>query len=401
VPLYSERLAFQQDLAGHWRNAYPMPPVLEGAALAALLRRIGALSLAAPLAPAIVSKTAASFFASLAAALAFVIARRFCGTALAGIVAVGFALGTGVWPVVSQALWQHASVIWSTMAAIALWAWRPPRASVVRSIATGALLGWALSARPQVGPLIVVLAIGINVRTSMRERVACAIALAIPLAVFAWLNLQWFGHPLGMMAQFERVSRDIHRQSSTWQWPGPGALALLFSPSRGLLVFSPVVLVVCAARMAGPHRMLLIWTLLAAAIQFVVYASFTVWWGGHTYGPRYLLDLLPALVPAAAAGAARIASSRAYLRVAASAALAWSLTVSATGAFCYPHDEWNTDPMSVDQYHDRVWQVRDSQIERCWRRGLSPQNFAFFDPYALARAALAVRATSPAGRAQP
>jgi hypothetical protein len=182
-----------------------------------------------------------------------------------------------------------------------------------------------------------------------------------------------------MMAEFERVSREIHRQSSTWQWPGPGALGLLFSPSRGLVVFSPVVLVILAAQLRGPHRWLLVTTLLAAAIQFAIYASFSVWWGGHTFGPRYLLDLLPALVPAAASGTARIASSRPALRLAASLVLAWSILVSATGAFCYPHDEWNTDPASVDQYHERLWQIRDSQIERCWRRGLSPQNFAFFD----------------------
>jgi hypothetical protein len=113
-------------------------------------------------------------------------------------------------------------------------------------------------------------------------------------------------------------------------------------------------------------------------VQFIVYSSYAVWWGGYSYGPRYCLDLLPALVPAAAAGLARIAQARAPMRVLATLAFAWSIATSATGAFCYPHDAWNTDPLNVDQAHGRLWEVRDSQIIRCWRRGLSPQNFAMF-----------------------
>ena len=68
------------------------------------------------------------------------------------------------------------------------------------------------------------------------------------------------------------------------------------------------------------------------------------------------------------------------------ALLTGALSAVATGAFCYPHDEWNTDPVSVDRAHERLWDVADSQILRCWRHGLSPQNFAFFDRAAWRRA---------------
>jgi hypothetical protein len=63
----------------------------------------------------------------------------------------------------------------------------------------------------------------------------------------------------------------------------------------------------------------------------------------------------------------------------ATVALAWSIVTAATGAFCYPHDAWNTDPVSANVQHERLWDVRDSQILRCWERGLSPQNFALFE----------------------
>ena len=78
--------------------------------------------------------------------------------------------------------------------------------------------------------------------------------------------------------------------------------------------------------------------LAAAAAQLLLYGSYSVWWGGYTYGPRYLLDLLPPLVPAAALAMSRIATGHYAVRTAAAAALAWSIVTSATGAFCYPHD---------------------------------------------------------------
>ncbi len=108
-----------------------------------------------------------------------------------------------------------------------------------------------------------------------------------------------------------------------------------------------------------------------------VYASYVVWWGGHTYGPRYLLDLLPLLVPLAAHGASRLQG-----RIAAGlvgAAIAWSVAVAALGAFCYPNGQWNVDPLDVDRAHQRLWDWSDNEIARCWEAGPSPQNFSLFE----------------------
>jgi len=384
-PLYGERQAFVRDRQGRWRNSYPLPPVLEGAAVAALLRGLGVLSLDAPLAPAIVSKIAASLFTALAGVFAFVAARRFCGTGQAprlgsgqaALVATGFSLGTGLWPTASQTLWQHASFTWSLMAAIALWTGDGTR-TIVRSALIGALLGWALSARPQTLPMIGILAIGALWNATPRSRAALAGALLVSAGVFAGLNVFWFGHPAGGQPQFEQLSLSIHSARATWQSPLRGIAGLLFSPSRGLLVFSPIVAVAVFAH-PGRGRPVIAWTLAAAAAQLLLYGSYSIWWGGYTYGPRYLLDLLPALVPAAALGMDRLANAHVSVRAIAAAALAWSIVTAATGAFCYPNEQWNTDPVNLDQAHERLWEVRDSQIPRCWSRGLAPQNFVLFD----------------------
>ncbi|HVD91139.1 MAG TPA: hypothetical protein VNC21_02610 [Vicinamibacterales bacterium] len=377
--LYAERLAFVRDRAGHFRNAYPLPPVLEAAGVASILQLLRLLPLDAPLAPRIVGKLTASAFLGLAAALAFLTAVPYCGTSLAAMLAIGFGLGTGLWPVASQTLWQHEAAIWSLMAAICLWVLDVPRRPVLRAAAIGVLLGWSVSARPQTGPLVAIIALGVMWSATRGQRVATLSSLVAVAGTFVALNVFWFGHAEGPIPQFSALNMSIHGTITTWQWPGPGAAGLLFSPSRGLLIFSPIVLVIVAARRTGPRGGIVAWTQAAAAVQFVVYSSYAVWWGGYSYGPRYLLDLLPALVPAAAAGLERLSHARAPVRAIAGLALVWSIVASATGAFCYPNDEWNTDPLNVDQAHGRLWDVRDSQIVRCWRRGLSPQNFAMFD----------------------
>ena len=410
-PLYGDRMAFTRDREGHWRNSYPLPPVLEAAGVASALRALRILALDAPLSPQIVSKVTASLLASLAGMLAFVTARRFATTGQAALVAVGFSLGTGLWPTASQTLWQHATSIWSLMAAIAVWTAqrsqatrhasaasvvdsRPERvervegrllrrrswqAGAARFAVIGALLGWSLSARPQTLPLVGILAAGMMFDATWRQRAALTAALLAPVAVFAGLNVMWFGHPAGGIPQFERLNMSIHNTIGTWQSPLAGISGLLASPSRGLLIFSPIVLVVLFARAAPPHRPILWWTLAAAGAQLLLYGMYAVWWGGYTYGPRYVLDLLPALVPAAAMGVSRLGGSSWPLRAVAGAALAWSIAAAATGAFCYPHDEWNTDPVNLDRAHERLWAVRDSQIPRCWSRGLAPENFVLFD----------------------
>jgi hypothetical protein len=212
--------------------------------------------------------------------------------------------------------------------------------------------------------------------------VVTLLPIAVSAAIIIGVNLTWFGNPLGAMAGLEAMLHpQIHGVSGPLSVsPWTGALGLLVSPSRGLLIFSPVVLVALAGlgvmRREGWQSDLR-WCALAAAVQFGLYASYSVWWGGHTYGPRYLIDLLPLLVPLAAAGTDVLRGSRAGLGLAA-IALAWSIALAATGAFCYPAEAWNTSPTDVDLDHKRLWDWRDPQFVRCWRTGLSPQNMDFF-----------------------
>ena len=58
--------------------------------------------------------------------------------------------------------------------------------------------------------------------------------------------------------------------------------------------------------------------------------------------------------------------------------LAWSIAVSAAGAFVFPNERWNQHPADVDRHHRRLWDWSDLQIARAWRSAPSPQNFSLF-----------------------
>ena len=191
-------------------------------------------------------------------------------------------------------------------------------------------------------------------------------------------NVYWFGHPLGALPRLQEGHPTVHLMpGSLSATPWVSAAGLLFSPSRGLLVFSPVA----AVALAGWHTLWrdrlgygIGWLAAAAAVQFVAYSMFSVWWAGHTYGPRYVLDLLVPLTPVAALGLERLMRAR-WWRVVLALLLAWSIVVAAAGAFVYPHEQWNSDPTEIDQDHARLWDFEDSQILRAMTTGPSPQNY--------------------------
>jgi hypothetical protein len=380
-PAYGERPGFVRTADGHFRSAYSVLPAMEAAVVGWPLAALHIIDLTGPLSPNLLAKLTASLFSSIAVLFAFLTARRYASDAVAAIVALGFGLGTNIWALASQTLWQHESVLAGlTMALFYLTAPTVTTGGLwIASFGLG-LAGWA---RPQVAPAVAILALCLITR---RERFRWLDLLAlVPLAacgaIAVWLNMRWFGHPLGAVPHLEALHPAVHGvDGSLSRSPFQNGLGLLFSPSRGLVIFSPIVLVaLLSLRHAwneGPRGGVLTWCWLAAIAQFALYSGYSVWWAGYTYGPRYLIDVLPLLVPLAAVGATILARTRVGT-VAGTAALAWSVLLAATGAWCYPADGWNSDPENVDQHHERLWEWRDPQFVRAWRRGTHQDNLSF------------------------
>ncbi len=387
TPEFADRWGFLLAADGRYRSIYSPMPAVMAAALTWPLWKTHIVDIRAPLAPSLMAAITASVLVALAVTLAFATARQRLPRRRAILLAVGLGLGTGFWSTASQTLWQTETAVFGL--ALVMCGFASPRAGTGsrQALAIGVGLGLAGASRPQLAPLVIVLLAGTWMRARPRQAATATTIVLAFAAVLCTANLRWFGHPLGAQALLQDVNAQLHATSSMFAIRSDGFAGLLVSPSRGLVVFSPVVLVAVAgmrdAFRAG-WRSQLPWCVLAILAQYALYGSYAVWWGGHTYGPRYLLDVLPVAVPLAAGAMAPPRFGR-MAQIAAGIALAWSIAVAATGAFCYPHERWNTEPESVDRRHSRLWSVEDNQIGRCWTRGPSPQNFSLIDRAAIRR----------------
>lgn len=121
---------------------------------------------------------------------------------------------------------------------------------------------------------------------------AAAPALAA-LGIFLWANQARFGSP------FESGYGEATGSGTFFGFPPYLGLAgVLFSPGRGLVWLAPLVLLVPFGAMQAIHRGEWLWPwtagVMTAAVLLPV-AFLPGWHGGWTYGPRYLLPLLPYL----------------------------------------------------------------------------------------------------------
>jgi MFS family permease len=386
-PAYADRPSFARDRHGHWRPAYPILSGMLAALPASLGHASGLVDMAAPRAPGLVAAVTASALTAAAVVLVLLSLARIVPARAAWLTAVGLGLGTGYWSTVSQTLWQHESVAFGF--ALALWAWlRPHQPPTWAAGAAGGLgLAMAVAARPQVAPIVAVWLVWYLVRHGPRASALPAAVVGASAAIIIWTNLAWFGHPLGALPALEALHPVIHAVDGSLGDPVAGLAGLLVSPSRGLFVFYPIALVVLLGvpRVPGrPEAGQLGFLLAAGALQLFAYSLYSVWWGGHTYGPRYALDLLIPLAPAAALGVHWLTERR-WPAPIALVLLGWSVLVAGAGAFVYPNDRWNTSPANVDLHHERLWDWRGSQIARVFTTRPSPQNFNLFGPASVRR----------------
>jgi hypothetical protein len=379
TPQLTERPAFAITRQGSYRSAYSPVPAIAAAAIAWPIWKLRLVDLRAPRGANVVAVTGASVLTALAVVCAFFTARRFMPSGRAAALALALGLGTGYWCTVSRTLWQHETAIFGLSLAVLMFT--APELRTVRLWLGGVGLSLAGTSRPQLAPIVAALLVCVLLRAGWRRAAPAVAITAASVLTLAGFNMHWFGSPIGGLAILEAMHPAIHATERSFDPAAGGYLGLLVSPSRGLLIFSPIVVAALSAirapRTGGIHTTVQ-WCAIAALAQFLLYGTYAVWWGGHTYGPRYMLDLLPLLVPLAAAGL-NAAPVPVGIGALGAAALAWSIAVAATGAFVYPHDRWNTDPVSVDRHHERLWDWSDPQIVRCWKAGPSPVNFTLFE----------------------
>jgi hypothetical protein len=106
----------------------------------------------------------------------------------------------------------------------------------------------------------------------------------------------------------------------------------------------------------------------------LLYASFWAWWGGWSYGYRYLSGILPFFALGLAASinymlSLKTGNPRKLLAALFSIFLIVSVFVQVVGVFYYPNGDWDSQP-DIDKHPEKSWQLNDTQVMRSFNGGL-------------------------------
>ena len=296
----------------------------------------------------------ASALLSVAAVCFLFLALRRWGDAEALGASAVFALASPVLPGAAQSLW---SVTGETFAlCLALWLLLR-----VRSLpaAAGLALAAAFACRPTaVIPALAALAVLAG--TDRRSLLRCAGAFAGGAALVATVQLALYGHPLGAYGSLNTAGRAFNTHFAS------SLAGVLASPSRGLLVFCPwVLLVPFGLRPAWKaDRTLFGWIAasLAATLGIVLLASaHLMWWGGWSLGPRLATEAAPFL----ALATIPLFRARAPVRPALLALVAFAAVTQFLLAYNPAASDWN------GQVFDRaglrsLWYWERGQLAAAW-----------------------------------
>jgi lipid-A-disaccharide synthase-like uncharacterized protein len=169
-------------------------------------------------------------------------------------------------------------------------------------LAAGLLVGLAaISEYPAAIPGAVLVACALR-RRGIIGGLRIAAGTLPMVAALALYNHSAFGSVFALSSSFER-SAVYNQLSRTGLWgvqlPSPwSAVRLLVDPSKGLLIFSPVLVLALIAIPAARQRLApaAFWALTLAPLSlFLVYAGYPNWHGGWTVGARYLVPVVPFL----------------------------------------------------------------------------------------------------------
>ena len=222
----------------------------------------------------------------------------FCTAALimsaqwSAAVAIGAGLGSQVWSTASRGMWSHTWEMTLGSCVVYLLLASEVRRGRVRPVILASLLSWMFFVRPT-GAIAVICVSGFVLLRRRAEFLAFAAAGLMWLSAFVAYSLRVFGSAV----PYYYLSND---PQSLGLHIVTGLYGVLASPSRGVVVFCPIVawvlFVVVRFRRSLRSKALAIAATCASGGILLAASIHPEWWGGACYGPRLMADAVPWLV---------------------------------------------------------------------------------------------------------
>jgi hypothetical protein len=307
---------------------------------------------------ALLGKASAAVVAASSVLLVYVSLRRVASELTALSLSLVYAFASSTWTISSQAMWQHgASQLFLAAAIYCLFSTAKGRKNAYLA---GLFLGLAVAARPT--NVFVALIVALYLLHRLPRRVPRLLGGAIiPLSLLFWYNHTVFGCPWCTGYAVE----------SHVGWSTPlhtGLLGILFSPSKGLLVYSPVfifsflgIVASWKTEIRDQNTTWLFRYFGFAALGFILLMSkWHAWHGGWSFGPRMLVDATPLLILLIVPALQWTGHDRRI--VAALAGLAvFSLCVQLAGLSMFDFG-WYEEAAPTGHEQAAFWSIRDSQL---------------------------------------
>ena len=101
------------------------------------------------------------------------------------------------------------------------------------------------------------------------------------------------------MARFDSLATSGYSNQSFSNPMLRGLYGLTFSPGRGVFVYAPLLLVAIAIvpLQRGSARVLGLGAVAMLVLRLLLYSRWWSWYGGDSWGPRFMVPVLPAFAP--------------------------------------------------------------------------------------------------------
>jgi len=272
-----------------------------------------------------------------------------------------YAFCTSTWSTASRALWQHGPSMLLLTLSLYLILIADKKGWIIQFAAIPLFFSYIVRPTNSISIIILSLFVFFHYRRYFIYFIFWALSIALPFIIY---NKSVYG---SLFSTYYNPGRILSFSSF------PEALmGNLISPSRGLFIFSPVLLFAIAGILIKykqqNFKKLDLSLLLIILLHWIVISGYPQWWGGYSFGPRFFSDMIPFFIYFLSPVPGELIKQKGFRRsgliVIGFGLLAFSFFVHFRGANCRDTALWNAYPAGIDSRPQRVWDLNDIQFLR-------------------------------------
>lgn len=333
---------FLKEVNGHYYSTYPIGTPLLALPIYGLAKICGFEFTSDNLYH--LEKISAALLIALSVGFLFLAFSECVSLKYALILTFIYAFSTNSWAVSSQALWQHTSSQLFNSLVIYFLVKGLKNEKFIPYV--GLWVGISIFCRPTNAIVGIIIAIYILLK-KRKKFIYFLIGGLIPLSFLLIYNLNIFGNIFGGYAG---------GTTSLAVWQGnllSGLNKVLFSPGRGLLIYSPVLILsfIGFFRAIYQKKDIYIFLGIIPILYIILISCFKVWYGGGCFGSRLLTDPLPffvfLIIPVFNKWASKNIFKTAFLIL-----IIISTGVQILGSY-FDDNSWNAEP-NINYHEERL-----------------------------------------------